>query len=131
MESGKCICFRPRDLCTCDKRQEVKILTKKPIQPTENEVFENRRSRSAKLRVVEKKGAQKASEKNSTFSAETLDSGDGWNASSQAQLNSKQRFEATRIELNSWINSRLTRYELRPRIANKGVPPWSTFFSNN
>lgn len=131
MESGKCICFRPRELCTCDKRQEVKILTKKPVQPTENEVFKNRRARSAKLRVVEKKGTQKSSGKNSNFSAETLGPEDGWNASSQVQLDPKQRFEATRIELNSWIHSRLTRYELRPRIANKGVTPWSTFFSNN
>lgn len=36
------------------KKQEVKILTKKPIIPTEEERWGNPRSRSAKLRVIEK-----------------------------------------------------------------------------
>ncbi len=31
-----------------------KIITKKPISPTREEIFKNRRSRSAKLRVIEK-----------------------------------------------------------------------------
>lgn len=33
---------------------ELKILTKKPIIPTDEEIFENSRSRSAKLRIAEK-----------------------------------------------------------------------------
>lgn len=37
-----------------DKEQHVKILTKKPIVPSLEEIAENPRSRSAKLRVVEK-----------------------------------------------------------------------------
>lgn len=37
-----------------DKVPEVKLITKKPIIPTEEEVKRNSRSRSAKLRVVEK-----------------------------------------------------------------------------
>lgn len=37
-----------------DKKQELKILTKKPICPAESEMAINPRSRSAKLRVVEK-----------------------------------------------------------------------------
>lgn len=37
-----------------EKTPQVKILTRKPIQPTEDEIARNPRSRSAKLRVVEK-----------------------------------------------------------------------------
>lgn len=37
-----------------DKIPEAKILTKKPVAPSENELAENPRSRSAKLRVIEK-----------------------------------------------------------------------------
>lgn len=33
---------------------EIKIITKKPIVPSENEIEENRRARSAKLRIAEK-----------------------------------------------------------------------------
>jgi len=36
------------------KEEKLKIITKKPIIPTENEIFNNSRSRSAKLRVAEK-----------------------------------------------------------------------------
>ncbi|MBH0165977.1 16S rRNA (cytosine(1402)-N(4))-methyltransferase RsmH [Fictibacillus sp. 7GRE50] len=35
-------------------KPELKLITRKPIVPTENELEENRRSRSAKLRVAEK-----------------------------------------------------------------------------
>ena len=38
----------------CDKQPIVKILTKKPIVPSEKEIVENPRARSAKLRVIEK-----------------------------------------------------------------------------
>lgn len=37
-----------------DKKPQLKIITRKPIQPTEEEIAQNPRSRSAKLRVVEK-----------------------------------------------------------------------------
>lgn len=40
--------------CICGLKPEIKILTKKPIIPTEAEIKANPRSRSAKLRVVEK-----------------------------------------------------------------------------
>jgi len=40
--------------CICGKVATVKILTKKPILPTDEEIEINPRSRSAKLRVLEK-----------------------------------------------------------------------------
>ena len=52
LERG-CSCLR-NDLCTCDRVPKVRILTKKPILPSELELSENRRSRSAKLRIVER-----------------------------------------------------------------------------
>lgn len=50
-----CICDPRAPICTCDKKSQVKIITKKPILPSDLEVNTNPRSRSAKLRVVEKK----------------------------------------------------------------------------
>lgn len=41
-------------ICQCDKESEVKIITRKPILPSEEEIEVNPRSRSAKLRVAEK-----------------------------------------------------------------------------
>jgi 16S rRNA (cytosine1402-N4)-methyltransferase len=43
--------------CTCGGRPEIKVLTKKPQLPTDEEMQANPRSRSAKLRVAEKLGA--------------------------------------------------------------------------
>jgi 16S rRNA (cytosine1402-N4)-methyltransferase len=37
-------------------RSLLRIITKKPVTPSENEIKENPRSRSAKLRVAEKEG---------------------------------------------------------------------------
>ena len=50
-----CICPPEMPFCQCDKISEVKIITRKPILPSKEEVEENPRSRSAKLRVAEKK----------------------------------------------------------------------------
>ncbi len=50
-----CICPPEMPFCQCDKKSEVKIITRKPILPSEEEVNVNPRSRSAKLRVAEKK----------------------------------------------------------------------------
>ncbi len=52
-ESLTCICPKDVMICNCSKVARIKILTKKPIVPQENEILENRRSRSAKLRVAE------------------------------------------------------------------------------
>lgn len=48
-------CTCPKNLpCVCGKTASVKILTKKPIEPSEEEIERNPRSRSAKLRVAQK-----------------------------------------------------------------------------
>ncbi|HLC44022.1 MAG TPA: 16S rRNA (cytosine(1402)-N(4))-methyltransferase RsmH [Patescibacteria group bacterium] len=44
----------PKMPCVCNLKPSVKILTKKPIIPSESEISTNPRSRSAKLRVIEK-----------------------------------------------------------------------------
>ncbi len=49
-----CICPPHQPICTCDKRREVEIITRKPIVPNEKELEENKRSQSAKLRIIEK-----------------------------------------------------------------------------
>ncbi len=50
----KCVCPPKFPICTCDAKQEVKIITRSPILPGEEELKNNSRSRSAKLRVAEK-----------------------------------------------------------------------------
>ena len=49
-----CICPPDFPICVCDKEAEVKVITKSPIQATEEEKNINPRSRSAKMRVAEK-----------------------------------------------------------------------------
>ena len=49
---GRCICQEL--ICQCSKDARVKILTKKPVEPSPEELSQNPRSRSAKLRCVEK-----------------------------------------------------------------------------
>lgn len=49
-----CICPPGMPICTCDEKREIKIITKKPIYPSDKELEMNSRSRSAKLRVAEK-----------------------------------------------------------------------------
>lgn len=49
-----CTCPSDFPVCVCGKKQKVKVITKKPILPTENELENNSRSHSAKLRVCEK-----------------------------------------------------------------------------
>ncbi len=49
-----CICPPGFPICQCDKKREVKILTRKPMLPSEEELEVNSRSRSAKLRIIEK-----------------------------------------------------------------------------
>jgi len=52
--SGQCICDRPPDLCQCSREVLVRVITRRPITPTPSEVAANPRSRSARLRSVER-----------------------------------------------------------------------------
>lgn len=49
-----CICPPNFPICQCGKKPVVRIVTKKPILPSVSEIGSNPRSRSAKLRVIEK-----------------------------------------------------------------------------
>lgn len=53
-ESISCICPKGTPVCICGKVQRLNILTKKPVVPTDEELIENYRSRSAKLRAAER-----------------------------------------------------------------------------
>ncbi|MEE0970493.1 MAG: 16S rRNA (cytosine(1402)-N(4))-methyltransferase RsmH [Clostridia bacterium] len=52
--SSGCTCPKDFPVCVCGNKPKLKVVTKKPILPSEKELEENPRSRSAKLRVAEK-----------------------------------------------------------------------------
>lgn len=52
---GKCTCPKDLPYCVCGFHSEGKVINKKPIIVTEEEQEENSRSKSAKLRIFEKK----------------------------------------------------------------------------
>ena len=54
LESRECICPPTIPVCRCLHHARVRLITKKPISPQSTEIAANPRSRSAKLRVVEK-----------------------------------------------------------------------------
>ncbi len=52
-ESIRCVCPPELPVCVCGRKGRLKILTKRPIRPTHQEVQRNSRSRSARLRSAE------------------------------------------------------------------------------
>ena len=49
-----CTCPKDFPICVCGNKPTVKVITRKPILPSAQELEENPRSRSAKLRIAEK-----------------------------------------------------------------------------
>lgn len=49
-----CICPPAFPVCRCGRKPAIRIITKKPIIPSDREIRENPRARSAKLRVIER-----------------------------------------------------------------------------
>ena len=52
-ETLDCICPKEYPVCKCGKVKRLKLITKKPLVPSDVEIQNNRRARSAKLRVAE------------------------------------------------------------------------------
>lgn len=51
---GRCTCPKDFPVCVCNYKSYGKIITKKPIISKEEELIDNPRARSAKLRVFER-----------------------------------------------------------------------------
>ena len=49
-----CICPKELYVCVCNNKPKIKILTKKPLVPFEEEMNRNPRSKSSKLRICSK-----------------------------------------------------------------------------
>lgn len=52
--SAGCSCPPSFPVCVCSRRRVLALVTKKPVRPTPEEVFDNRRARSARMRVAER-----------------------------------------------------------------------------
>ena len=52
---GKCTCPKDLPYCVCGAKSLGEIITRKPITATEEEQIKNSRSKSAKLRIFEKR----------------------------------------------------------------------------
>lgn len=50
-----CTCPPNFPICTCGNESKGKVITRKPILPTEEELIRNKRAKSSKLRVFERK----------------------------------------------------------------------------
>ncbi|MBW3588980.1 MAG: 16S rRNA (cytosine(1402)-N(4))-methyltransferase RsmH [Actinobacteria bacterium] len=54
--SRGCTCPSDFPICVCGRESDLRVLTKKPVRPTDEESASNPRSDSAKMRVAEKLG---------------------------------------------------------------------------
>ncbi len=52
--TGGCTCPKSFPVCVCGNRPQIRLVNRKPILPSDEELAENPRSHSAKLRVAEK-----------------------------------------------------------------------------
>ena len=54
-QESPCICPKNFPVCVCGRKSKGIVITRKPILPSEGELEENKRSKSAKLRVFERR----------------------------------------------------------------------------
>ena len=59
INENPCNCPPEFPVCMCGKKSRGRVVTRKPILPSDEELSANKRSKSAKLRVFEKAGDQK------------------------------------------------------------------------
>jgi 16S rRNA (cytosine1402-N4)-methyltransferase len=52
--AGGCVCPKDMPFCVCEKEKKLKIITRKALTPSAEEIKANPRARSAKLRVAER-----------------------------------------------------------------------------
>jgi 16S rRNA (cytosine1402-N4)-methyltransferase len=58
-EARDCICPSSQPICTCGHKASIIEISRRPLVAAEDEIQANPRARSARLRVIEKKGPQK------------------------------------------------------------------------
>ncbi len=54
LNSGKCFCGKGVGICECGKGNNLKVISKKPLRPSDDEIRRNSRSRPARLRYAER-----------------------------------------------------------------------------
>ncbi len=55
-EEKACVCPSNFPMCNCGKTSTIRVITKKPVEASSEEIERNSRARSAKLRIAEKRG---------------------------------------------------------------------------
>lgn len=54
-QEDPCICPKEFPVCVCGRKSKGRVITRKPIVPSEEELFENKRAKSSKLRIFERR----------------------------------------------------------------------------